>query len=77
MELLTAQEASPKTIENFLLKELKLRPSDPSLRIQYVNFLKVGFNLAQICIFTTNCLYLKLAHFWPKRMLIIYINYLQ
>ena len=41
MELLTVQQASSKTIQVALLKELKIRPFDVSLLVQYAEFLKV------------------------------------
>ena len=40
MELLFAQEALPSKLEEAMLEELRKRPADASLYVQYVTFLK-------------------------------------
>ena len=45
LDLLLAQQASMQMMESALLKELSIRPSDSSLQVLYVNFLKVSFRV--------------------------------
>ncbi|XP_076811895.1 E3 SUMO-protein ligase RanBP2-like isoform X2 [Clavelina lepadiformis] len=51
MELLLAQQAKPKELEEAILHELKKRPTDVSLHIQYVTFMRTQDRLADALVY--------------------------